>query len=106
MYCNHNAVLTLILLSPFSGADLFLRFFSLTAALKLAIEGHTDNSGDAQHNKALSQQRADAVMTTLLTKGIDKGRLSASGRGADQPVADNGSDQGRAKNRRVELVAQ
>ncbi|AMP04633.1 ompA family protein [Collimonas pratensis] len=89
-----------------NAVDEIAKLLKQDAALKLAIEGHTDNSGDAQHNKALSQQRADAVMTTLLTKGIDKGRLSASGRGADQPVADNGSDQGRAKNRRVELVKQ
>jgi outer membrane protein OmpA-like peptidoglycan-associated protein len=75
-------------------------------ALKLSVEGHTDNSGDAQHNKALSQQRAEAVVTTLLAKGIDKDRLSAIGLGADKPIADNGSDEGRAKNRRVELVKQ
>ncbi|WP_197481571.1 OmpA family protein [Collimonas pratensis] len=99
--------MTLILLSPFSGADLFLRFFSLIAALRLAIKGHTtDNSGDAQHNKALSQQRADAVMAALLVKGKDKGCLSTSGLGADQPIADNDNDQGRAKSRRVELVKQ
>ena len=73
-------------------------------SLKLTIEGHTDNVGDPAHNKALSQQRADAVMGSLLAGGIAKDRLSAVGLGDAKPVADNQDDTGRAKNRRVELV--
>ncbi|MES2320144.1 MAG: OmpA family protein [Pseudomonadota bacterium] len=73
-------------------------------ALKLSIEGHTDNSGDAQRNKILSQQRADAVVATLVAAGIDKARLGAVGQGAAKPVADNADEAGRARNRRVELV--
>jgi outer membrane protein OmpA-like peptidoglycan-associated protein len=72
--------------------------------LKLSIEGHTDNVGDPTHNKALSQQRADAVMGTLLAAGIAKERLSTVGLGDTKPVADNKDEAGRAKNRRVELV--
>lgn len=72
--------------------------------LKLSIEGHTDNSGDAQHNKVLSQQRADAVVATLVGSGIDKTRLSGAGLGSTRPLSDNASEEGRAKNRRVELV--
>lgn len=72
--------------------------------LKLSIEGHTDNSGGAQRNKVLSQQRADAVVATLLAAGIDKARLSATGQGAAKPLADNANEDGRARNRRVELV--
>lgn len=72
--------------------------------LKLAIEGHTDNSGNAQHNKDLSRQRAETVLDRLVAGGIDKARLSAAGYGAEKPLADNGSEEGRAKNRRVELV--
>ena len=75
-------------------------------ALKLSVQGHTDNSGNPQHNKTLSQQRADAVVANLLAKGIAKDRLNAIGLGADQPIADNGSEEGRAENRRVELVKQ
>jgi OmpA-OmpF porin, OOP family len=72
--------------------------------LKLTIEGHTDNVGDPAHNKALSQQRADAVMGSLLAAGIAKERLSTVGLGDTKPVADNKDEAGRAKNRRVELV--
>lgn len=73
-------------------------------SLKLTIEGHTDNVGDPAHNKALSQQRADAVMGSLLAAGIAKERLSAVGLGDTKPVADNKDEAGRARNRRVELV--
>lgn len=75
-------------------------------ALKLAVNGHTDNSGDAAHNQALSEGRAKAVVAALAAKGIDASRLVAKGHGDTQPVADNGSEQGKAKNRRVELVKQ
>lgn len=73
-------------------------------SLKLTIEGHTDNVGDPAHNKALSQQRADAVMGSLISAGIAKERLSTVGLGDTKPVADNKDEDGRAKNRRVELV--
>jgi OmpA-OmpF porin, OOP family len=73
-------------------------------ALKIAIEGHTDNTGDASHNKKLSNDRANAVLNTLITEGIDKSRLSAKGFGAERPLAANDSEDNKAKNRRVELV--
>jgi len=71
---------------------------------KLTIEGHTDNVGDPAHNKTLSQQRADAVMGSLIAAGIAKERLSTLGMGDTKPVADNKDEEGRARNRRVELV--
>ncbi len=72
--------------------------------LKIAIEGHTDNTGNAAHNKELSKNRAHAVMQSLIAQGIDKTRLSAKGFGADKPLVANDSDDNKAKNRRVELV--
>ena len=72
--------------------------------LKISIEGHTDNIGQAAANKKLSQERAKAVMDALVSKGIDTARLSAIGWGQEKPVADNASDEGKAKNRRVEIV--
>jgi OmpA-OmpF porin, OOP family len=71
--------------------------------LMLDIEGHTDNSGVAEKNVVLSQDRANTVLAFLKSKGIDEARLTATGFGPDQPVADNKTVAGRAKNRRVEL---
>lgn len=73
-------------------------------AMKLSIEGHTDNVGDRKSNLELSRKRAEAVVAYLAGQGIDGKRLKADGKGDTVPVADNRSDDGRAKNRRVELV--
>ena len=75
-------------------------------ALKLRVEGHTDNQGAAAANQTLSQKRAQAVVAWLTSHGVPAPRLTAQGFGASKPVADNGTEDGRAKNRRVELVKQ
>lgn len=72
--------------------------------LKISIEGHTDNSGDASHNKKLSNDRGNSVMNALITNGIDKARLTAKGFGSENPLVANDSEENKAKNRRVELV--
>ena len=72
--------------------------------LKLSVEGHTDNVGDAKSNMKLSEDRAKSVVAALTNAGTETSRLSAAGFGQDRPVADNRSEEGRAKNRRVELV--
>src|SRR5690606_7749764 len=72
--------------------------------LKIAIEGHTDNTGDASYNKTLSDARANSVMNALITNGINKARLTAKGFGAEKPLVANDSEENKAKNRRVELV--
>ena len=72
--------------------------------LRLSIEGHTDNTGGAEHNQALSTARARAVLGALVGLGIDPARLQSRGFGQDKPVADNATPEGRAGNRRVELV--
>ncbi|ALN90899.1 OmpA family protein [Lysobacter gummosus] len=75
------------------------------ASLKVAVIGHTDNKGTPAYNLALSQRRADAVVLALARDyGIAGTRLLPQGKGDTQPVADNASDAGRAKNRRVELA--
>ena len=73
-------------------------------ALALAVEGHTDGVGSAEYNQRLSEARAAAVQAALVAEGIDAGRLDARGFGLSRPVADNDSEDGRAANRRVELV--
>lgn len=72
--------------------------------LRLAVQGHTDNVGTAPHNQQLSTARARAVVAELTKAKIDTSRLKAAGFGQSKPLADNTTEQGRAKNRRVELV--
>ena len=72
--------------------------------LKLEIDGHTDNTGSAAYNMALSLRRAEAVKEFFVSKGIDPGRLSTKGFGFTKPAASNKTKKGRAKNRRVELT--
>jgi OmpA-OmpF porin, OOP family len=74
--------------------------------LKLEIQGHTDNVGSNNYNQKLSETRAASVVAWLTRKGIAPGRLTPHGYGITQPIADNGSDEGRAPNRRVELKKQ
>jgi OmpA-OmpF porin, OOP family len=73
-------------------------------SLRLGVEGHTDNVGSAAANKTLSENRAKSVMQALIAQGIAADRLDAGGFGQERPLADNRTDEGRAKNRRVELV--
>lgn len=73
-------------------------------ALKVEVQGHTDNVGNDAYNQTLSEARAKTVAAWLGQHGIAADRLSAKGYGKTKPVADNGNDQGRAKNRRVEIA--
>jgi len=77
---------------------------TLTSMPNVSVEvaGHTDSQGDAGYNQNLSQQRAETVRSYLISKGVSASRLSATGYGESQPVADNSSSAGRAQNRRVE----
>ncbi len=68
------------------------------------VVGHTDNTGSAAHNQDLSERRANAVADVLMQGGVDFGRISTFGRGEDQPVASNLTEEGKAQNRRVEIV--
>jgi outer membrane protein OmpA-like peptidoglycan-associated protein len=76
----------------------------LAADLKVEIAGHTDNVGSPEANMKLSQDRAQSVMAALVARGVMAERLTAKGYGQTAPIADNRTEDGRAKNRRVELV--
>ena len=72
--------------------------------IKFSVEGHTDNTGNAASNQTLSEARSKAIMDKLVESGIAADRLKAVGKGQTSPIADNSTDEGRAKNRRVEFV--
>jgi outer membrane protein OmpA-like peptidoglycan-associated protein len=72
--------------------------------VNIEVVGHTDSRGSDEYNLNLSQQRAEAVRTYLISKGIAEDRLSAKGYGESQPIAGNATDEDRFKNRRVELI--
>jgi OmpA-OmpF porin, OOP family len=75
-------------------------------ALKIEVSGHTDSTGEAKKNRELSERRAAAVKRALVEKyGADGARITAKGWGAEQPIQDNATEDGRAFNRRVEIVA-
>ena len=73
---------------------------------RLRIEAHTDSQGADEANLALSRKRAEAVRVELAAAGIPASRLAAVGKGESDPVTDNGSAEGRARNRRVEIVVE
>ena len=70
----------------------------------IRVDGHTDSQGQPEANRELSQRRADAVRQALIDAGVSASRIRAVGHGADEPVADNGTAEGRARNRRVEVL--
>jgi outer membrane protein OmpA-like peptidoglycan-associated protein len=71
---------------------------------RFEVQGHTDNQGSDKVNDPLSQQRAEAVVMALEQQGVDPFNLRPVGKGSHEPVADNSTDEGRAKNRRVEFI--
>lgn len=83
--------------------DAYAAYMQVRSTKRLTITGHTDNTGNAQYNQALSERRALTVKDYLVMQGIDAGRITTKGLGIHQPVADNNTSEGRAQNRRVEL---
>jgi len=77
-----------------------------TKERRLIIEGHTDSQGTNDYNQGLSQQRADAVRAYIISRGYSSGLIQANGIGEDRPVADNANIEGRANNRRVEIIVE
>ena len=76
----------------------------MARAMHVRVEGNTDDVGNAQSNQLLSEQRAKAVMDFLVSKGIDAARVYAKGNGNANPVASNKTTDGRAANRRTDIL--
>jgi outer membrane protein OmpA-like peptidoglycan-associated protein/tetratricopeptide (TPR) repeat protein len=90
--------------SSFTELDKLLQLMQDNATVKIQIGGHTDNTGLAAENLKLSSNRAKAVVDYLVSKGIAATRLTFKGFGASKPIADNKTEEGKAKNRRTEIV--
>jgi len=89
--------------ASFSILDDVVKVMEENPSYNLDIHGHTDNTGKAENNLQLSKDRAASVKTYLVSKGVDSGRLRSEGFGQEKPAYDNGTSEGRAKNRRVEF---
>jgi OmpA-OmpF porin, OOP family len=90
------------------GAELTLNrlatFLNANTGTKIIIEGHTDSIGSDEYNEALSERRAQAVASALISRGVSANQLQPLGRGKAYPVASNATPEGRQQNRRVEIV--
>ena len=89
--------------SSFTSINQVADLLKADGKLQITVSGYTDNSGKKESNITLSQKRAGAVKQALEKAGIDAGRIAAQGFGDADPVADNGTPEGRRKNRRVEI---
>ncbi|HEY0611380.1 MAG TPA: OmpA family protein, partial [Chitinophaga sp.] len=90
--------------ASYSTLDDILKSAVVAEGLKLGVYGHTDNVGNDEANLKLSNERAAAVKSYLVGKGLSTERLESKGYGASKPVADNTTTEGRARNRRVQIV--
>lgn len=79
-------------------------YLDANPAVRIHIDGHTDGRGSASSNQSLSDRRADSVLNSLSSMGVDRDRIEAIGHGETMPVADNGTADGRQQNRRVEIT--
>jgi outer membrane protein OmpA-like peptidoglycan-associated protein len=93
-------------LTPESGATVaeVAKIMMCYPNMTVELDGHTDNTGDPQSNQTLSVDRANTVKQMLAQNGIDSGRIATNGFGQDRPIASNDTEDGRARNRRTELV--
>jgi len=73
--------------------------------LRVTVEGHTDSVGSAAYNQKLSERRAQAVKRYLVRQGIDPSRITTEGYGKSRPIASNETEEGRAQNRRADIIA-
>ncbi len=87
-----------------SNLDNIINVLKNTPDLKIRVEGHTDNIGSAKYNLGLSKKRAGAIKAYLVGKGIEESRITSIGHGLSKPIADNVTKEGRALNRRAELI--
>jgi outer membrane protein OmpA-like peptidoglycan-associated protein len=93
-----------LLPSSFRELDKLVNYLSNDQSVTISVLGHTDNTGEEPQNQKLSEARALAIASYLVSKNIDASRISSRGYGSSKPVAENDTEEGRQKNRRVEFV--
>lgn len=104
LYLNFDTDSDVIRPDSLPAVDEIAKLLTTDPSLRLKVEGHTDTDGDASHNKQLSLARAQSVIKAIAARRIDTNRLHPVGVGPERPLADNKTDEGKARNRRVELV--
>lgn len=104
LYLNFDTDSDVIRPDSLPAVDEIAKLLKADPNLKLKVEGHTDTDGDAAHNKQLSLARAQSVVKAITARSIDAIRLQPVGVGSERPLTDNKTDEGKARNRRVELV--
>ena len=93
-----------ILPGSYAQLDEIMSSAIVAEGLKVGVYGHTDNTGSLEANQALSESRADAVKSYLISKGLPTNRIESKGFGQTQPIAENKTAAGKAQNRRVQIV--
>ena len=88
----------------YSGLDIVAKFLKDNPNVSVKVEGHTDNVGSEAYNQNLSERRARSVANYLINRGVNRGQVTTQGFGYSRPVADNDTSEGRAQNRRTDLV--
>lgn len=106
LYINFETGKSVIVNESQTIIDEIYKMMTENPALKITIEGHTDNAGSKASNQTLSEQRAASVKLALVKKGISDNRMISAGFGQDKPIAANDTEEGKAKNRRVEIRKQ
>jgi OmpA-OmpF porin, OOP family len=106
LYINFDTARSVIKPESKPIIEQIVQMLKANPSLAISVEGHTDNVGSQESNKKLSNERAKSVLIAIAAQGVDAKRLASIGYGQDKPIADNNTDEGRAKNRRVELVKQ
>jgi outer membrane protein OmpA-like peptidoglycan-associated protein len=104
LYINFDSGKSTIKSESMPVVEQIIEMMNQAPDIQISVEGHTDSDGKNEANLKLSEARAKAVMDAIVKGGIDKTRLSSAGFGEEKPIADNSTDEGKAKNRRVELI--
>ncbi|QQS36654.1 MAG: OmpA family protein [Ignavibacteriales bacterium] len=104
LYINFDSGKSTIKQESMPVVEQIIEMMKLAADINISVEGHTDSDGSNESNLKLSEARAKAVVDAIVKGGIITSRLSSAGFGEEKPIADNSTDEGKAKNRRVELI--